>query len=89
MTFNERLRALRETSGMSQEALARASGLSTSAVSKLEQGGIDPSWSTVQKLAEALAVPVAAFAADAGAHALAEQAKEKGSKAAKKGRKKT
>jgi transcriptional regulator with XRE-family HTH domain len=61
LPFNERLRELREAAGLTQEALARAAGLSTSAVSKLEQRDIDPSWSTVQVLARALGVNCAAF----------------------------
>jgi transcriptional regulator with XRE-family HTH domain len=55
------LRELREKAGLTQEALARLAGLSTFTVSKLEQGGVDPSWSTVKKLARALGVSVAAF----------------------------
>jgi transcriptional regulator with XRE-family HTH domain len=35
---------------------AKAAGLSVSAVVKLERGGMDPSWSTVQRLAKALGV---------------------------------
>ncbi len=60
--FNERLKALREDRDMTQENLARAAGVSTSTVSKLEQTDMDPSWSTVEKLAAALGVSVAAFA---------------------------
>jgi transcriptional regulator with XRE-family HTH domain len=56
MTFGERLKELREAAGLSQEALARAAGLSTSTVAKTEQRDIDPSWSTVQALAKALGV---------------------------------
>src|SRR5438105_774208 len=52
--FNERLKQLREASGLTQEALARAAGVSVSAVSKLEQRGIDPSWSTVLRLAHGI-----------------------------------
>src|SRR5262249_53099656 len=62
MAFNERLKELREAAGMTQEALARAAGLRVSTVSKLEQKGVDPNWSTVQKLADALGVGVEAFA---------------------------
>jgi transcriptional regulator with XRE-family HTH domain len=62
MTFGERLRRLRDAAGFSQEGLARAAGLSTSTVAKIEQRGIDPSWTTVQALARALGVEVSAFA---------------------------
>jgi transcriptional regulator with XRE-family HTH domain len=61
-TFGERLHQLREIAKMTQEGLARATGLSVSAVSKLEQRSIDPSWSTVQKMAKALGVTCEAFA---------------------------
>jgi transcriptional regulator with XRE-family HTH domain len=62
VAFNERLRRLREAAGLSQEALGRAAGLSTSAISKLEQRALmDPSWSTVVKLAEALGVDCTRF----------------------------
>jgi transcriptional regulator with XRE-family HTH domain len=64
MPFNERLKSLREAAGLTQEKLARTADMSTSAVSKLEQGGIDPSWSTVQRLARALGVRVEAFDED-------------------------
>jgi transcriptional regulator with XRE-family HTH domain len=64
MTFGERLRELREQAGLSQEALARAAGISTSTVSKMEQRTIDPSWSTVRALARALGVRCEAFETD-------------------------
>ncbi len=59
--FNERLKELRRERGLTQEALARAAGMSVSAVSKLEQHDMDPSWSTVQQLAGGLQVSVLAF----------------------------
>jgi transcriptional regulator with XRE-family HTH domain len=61
MAFRDRLRALRLAAGLTQEGLARLAGISTSALSKLEQQDMDPSWSTVQRLAKALNVPVADF----------------------------
>jgi transcriptional regulator with XRE-family HTH domain len=54
VAFHERLKALRDAAGLSQEALARAAGISTSAVTKLEQAGKEPSWDTAKKLAKAL-----------------------------------
>jgi transcriptional regulator with XRE-family HTH domain len=59
--FNERLRQLREAAGQTQEGLARAADLSVSTITKLERGGMDPSWSTVLRLAEALSVSITAF----------------------------
>jgi DNA-binding XRE family transcriptional regulator len=45
-----------------QEALARAADVSTGTVSKLEEKpGMDPAWSTVCKLADALGVSTEAF----------------------------
>lgn len=76
MTFGERLKALRESAGMSQETLARAAGVSTSTVSKMEQRSIDPSWSTVQALARALGVDCTAFQADDADQAEAAPAKK-------------
>jgi transcriptional regulator with XRE-family HTH domain len=58
------LKELREAAGMSQEALARAANISTSAVSKLEQKLVDPGWLTVQALARALGVSCQAFESD-------------------------
>jgi transcriptional regulator with XRE-family HTH domain len=56
MEYSKTLQRLRKNAGLTQEGLARASNLSASAVSKLEQGGIDPSWTTIQALASALGV---------------------------------
>lgn len=66
--FNERLKQLRETAGMTQEALARAAGMSTSTISKLEQReDMDPTWSTVRKLTSALGLKCGAFEDEAEA----------------------
>lgn len=56
-----RLRQLRVERGKSMRALARASGLSTNALSMIERGRTSPSVSTLYKLAEALEVPITAF----------------------------
>ena len=61
--LGERLKRLREKSGLSQAALARLAGLHISVVFKIEQGvRADPSWNTVQALASALGVDCRAFA---------------------------
>jgi transcriptional regulator with XRE-family HTH domain len=52
--FGVRLAELRRAKGWSQEGLARAAGLSTSAVTKLEQGITLPGWETLCGLADAL-----------------------------------
>ena len=65
MTLGERVRELRLAAGMTQDALTRASGLSLSLLTHLEQGVTpDPRWSTICKLADGLGVPVAALRMD-------------------------
>jgi len=56
-----RLRELRQERGMSMRALARASGLSTNALSMIERGRTSPSVSTLYKISDALGVPITAF----------------------------
>jgi transcriptional regulator with XRE-family HTH domain len=60
-TFAERLRGLRENAGLSQYALAKKSGLTKQALSRLELGEREPTWQTVQLLAAALGVDCRAF----------------------------
>jgi transcriptional regulator with XRE-family HTH domain len=60
-TFAGRLRSLREAAGLSQYALAKRSGLSKQALSRLELGENEPIWTTVQRLAVALAVDCREF----------------------------
>jgi transcriptional regulator with XRE-family HTH domain len=68
--FRERLRGLRVAAGLSQESLAQAAGLSTSGVAKIEQGKVDPTWSTLLRLAQALGVSTGAFAENHGEDAV-------------------
>ena len=56
-----RLRELRTERGKSMRALARASGLSTNALSMIERGRTSPSVSTLYKLAGAMEIPITAF----------------------------
>jgi transcriptional regulator with XRE-family HTH domain len=72
MAFHERLKSLRDAAGLSQEALARAAGISTSAVTKLEQSGKEPSWNTAKKLAKALGVSLDDLAVDEQTATLSE-----------------
>jgi transcriptional regulator with XRE-family HTH domain len=60
--FAERLRALRDGAGLSQYALAKRSGLTKQALSRLELGEREPTWQTVQLLALALNVDYGEFA---------------------------
>jgi transcriptional regulator with XRE-family HTH domain len=56
-----RLRELRQERYMSMRALARASGLSTNALSMIERGKTSPSVSTLYKISDAMGVPITAF----------------------------
>lgn len=56
-----RLKQLRTERGMSMRALARASGLSTNALSMIERGKTSPSVSTLYKISDALEIPITAF----------------------------
>lgn len=60
-TFAHRLKALREAAGISQYALAKKAGLSKQALSNLELGNREPSWVTVQRLAQALGADCSEF----------------------------
>jgi transcriptional regulator with XRE-family HTH domain len=71
-SFAERLRSVREAAGLSQYALAKRSGLSKQAVSNLELGNREPTWTTVQVLALALGVDCRSFT-DAGLRLPQEQ----------------
>jgi transcriptional regulator with XRE-family HTH domain len=61
MTFAERLRELRVNAGLTQAALAGATGLSIGAIRNYEQGIREPYWTAVFKLADALGVSSEAF----------------------------
>lgn len=78
MPFRERLKALREAAGLTQEALARAADVSVSYVSKLERTDLDPAWSMVQRLAAALKVDCTAFADCEGVSAPPKKRGKKG-----------
>jgi transcriptional regulator with XRE-family HTH domain len=60
--FAEKLKQMREASGLSQEGLAAKAGMNRFGIAKLEQGVREPSWATVQALAKALGVDCTAFA---------------------------
>jgi transcriptional regulator with XRE-family HTH domain len=59
--FGIRLKELREQAGLTQPQLAEKAGMSKGGVADLEQGINQPSWATVQKLADALGVDCRAF----------------------------
>jgi transcriptional regulator with XRE-family HTH domain len=54
MGFGARLAKIREQAGFTQSSLARAVGLSQSAVSQIEAGERNPSYETIRQLAEAM-----------------------------------
>jgi DNA-binding XRE family transcriptional regulator len=62
MTFGQKLRELRETKGMSREALAVASGVSFGTIHGYEIDRRSPSLSIALKLAKALGVDCTSFA---------------------------
>lgn len=57
----ERLRSLREERALSQAALARRAGTSTSQVNAVERGERAPTVGTLERLASALRVPITDF----------------------------
>ncbi len=59
--FARRLKELRERAGLTPERLGDKAGMHKLSVAKLEQGIREPSWATVQALADALGVGCEAF----------------------------
>ncbi len=57
----ERLRRLRKERGLSLRGLARASGLSVNAISRIERGESSPTVSSLQRLAEGMEVQLTEF----------------------------
>lgn len=57
--FGGRLARLREDAGLSQSALAKRVGASQSAISQMEAGDRNPSYTMLSQLAEALGVSTA------------------------------
>jgi len=54
--FGARLRALRQSRGLTQEVLAERAGVSSVTIGQIERGAADPRLGTVEALAEALEV---------------------------------
>lgn len=59
--FGQRVKELRQASGLSQEAFADKCGFARSYMSRVERGAANPSLDAVEVLASALGVPVAAL----------------------------
>lgn len=53
-----KIRALREAASLTQEDLAHEADISTSTLSRIERGAYQPRLDTLNKLAQALKVPV-------------------------------
>jgi transcriptional regulator with XRE-family HTH domain len=56
------LRRLRVERGITQEALAHDSGLTTGSLARIELGQASPAWATVRQIAEALDVSLVELA---------------------------
>jgi transcriptional regulator with XRE-family HTH domain len=54
--FGDRMRELRDREGVSQDALARSSGIHPTSIGRLERGGREPRLTTILKLADGLGV---------------------------------
>lgn len=67
LAFGLALRAAREPTGLSQEALADAAGLDRTYLSGIERGERNPSLSALFRLTDALNVPLSALHAAAEA----------------------
>jgi transcriptional regulator with XRE-family HTH domain len=61
MKFKDVLRELRKQAGLTQEELAKRSGVPLPTLRGHEQGQRTPSWASVAKLAKALGVSMDAF----------------------------
>jgi transcriptional regulator with XRE-family HTH domain len=62
--LGERVRNVRRTRGLTQEALAEVLDLSVAYVSLIERGGRNPPYTTVVAIARALGVPTVEMFAD-------------------------
>jgi len=61
MNIGDKIKKIRETKGRSQKEVALALEMDQSQYSKIEKGKTDPTTSTLEKIAKALAVEVAEF----------------------------
>ena len=87
MTFGQRLQELRQAAGLSQPALAKASGLPVGSIRNYEQNLRWPLWPVLFKLADAMGLtvdkafrPCADAEPPASARKRAEKAKRRGKK---------
>src|SRR5215203_1470210 len=66
MTVGSNLRRLRLERGLHQHVLAKRANSSQQTISEIEHGKRDPKESTLERLADALGVPMTAFFAEDG-----------------------
>jgi transcriptional regulator with XRE-family HTH domain len=57
------VRSLREARGIGQETLAHRAGLSVATYARIERGQVNPTWTTVRRVLDALGVSLAEFGA--------------------------
>lgn len=82
MKFNERLKKIREDKGLTQEQLAKQSGISSRMIQKYESGGSRPRYDAAEKLAQALDISISELLGEN--EVMIAQAREKyGTKGAK------
>ncbi|MDA0161329.1 helix-turn-helix transcriptional regulator [Solirubrobacter ginsenosidimutans] len=57
------IRSLREARNVGQESLAHAAGLSVATYARIERGQVNPTWTTVRRVADALGLTLAELGA--------------------------
>jgi transcriptional regulator with XRE-family HTH domain len=64
------LRAIRESRGRSQEAVAHSAGIAVNSLRRIEYGQSNPTWTTVRRITAALGISITELgqALDAGPH---------------------
>jgi transcriptional regulator with XRE-family HTH domain len=60
--LGEAIRQLRQKHGVTQEDLAHAAGITTGTLSLIERGHANPTWSTIDSLAQALDTSIGSIA---------------------------
>src|SRR5262249_6743169 len=60
-SFGSKLKGFRERAGLTLEQLAQKAGMHKFGIAKLERGEREPSWASVQAIADALGIPLEDF----------------------------
>ena len=82
MKFNERLKELREKNNLTQEQLAKISGVSSRMIQRYEAGTSRPRWDAAEQIAKALDISVVDLLGQSGM-LVAEAAEKGGAKSAR------